>query len=433
MHNINRTAAVAESAINIRNVIIINPDLSQEDLMKTLKIRSEASLYSLLKGLGADPEMFVNGEFLVRKDGKRLTMADIDEFFRNNPAREKDVPNRVERLLYLYYFLHNAIPDGGLTFDAINNIYLKLFSACGRCLPKVDSLRRMIYRDMDDFRKLEIGIQLSANTKKYCLCDKYLPKLTPDSAATVYVSMLLYRDTLLDQATLGAKEQFEKAFFKGFPEHSKLLNERVYVLGDTLANPQEFGNTLGKLIRTVLESFRIKIAYINNEGEELDRLVEPLGLVCKRNVWYLIARKVDNNEYRTFRVDQILNLSVRDSEKFYYPPDFSLAEHIGCSWGVFNNDQVETVRLKFSPQVAFRVKNLHYHSSQRIAEECTDGSVILEFELCGLVEMQSWILQWGEQVEVLEPAELRGEIVRIARNIVDKYKSKRKRVQEQQV
>ena len=196
------------------------------------------------------------------------------------------------------------------------------------------------------------------------------------------------------------------------------------VLGDTLANPQEFGNNLGKLIRAVGESYRIKIGYINNEGRKSERLLEPLGLVCKRSVWYLEPGKGEAGEYRTFRVDQIISLSVRDSEVFKYPADFSLDEYFGCSWGVFNNDRLETVRLKFSPQVARRVKNLHYHSSQKIVEECPDGSVVLEFEVCGLLEMQSWILQWGTAVEVLEPVELRGEIREIAISIAEKYGNK---------
>ena len=54
-------------------------------------------------------------------------------------------------------------------------------------------------------------------------------------------------------------------------------------------------------------------------------------------------------------------------------------------------------------------------------ETCPDGSVIMQFEVCGLLELQSWILQWGNQVEVLEPAILREDICEIARQIADKY------------
>lgn len=420
----NRTATMAGNTIRLRKYILENVDLDQEQLMEEINM-GKASLYSLLSGLSNDSEICVNGEFLVQKDGQRLTLSEIMDFLRDNPARQKDAPKLAERLLYLYWCLHNAIPDGGMTFDAIMNVYTELYMDGGGRVPKADTLRRMIYRDMQEFEKLRIWIDRSENTKKYCLRDKYLPKLSPDNAAAVYVSMLLYQDTLLDQATLGAKEQIEKAFFKDFPERSRLLNERIYVLGDTLSNPQEFGNVLGKLIRAVGDCLRIKIGYINNEGEKSERIAEPLGLVSKRNVWYLFARRKGSSEVRTFRVDQITSLNVRESEKFIYPPEFSLAEHIGYSWGVFNNDQIETVRLKFSPRVAFRVKNLHYHPSQRIAEECADGSVILEFEVCGLLEMQSWLMQWGTEVEVLAPVELREEILRIAQGIVGKYSPKK--------
>ena len=421
----NRTAAMAESTIKLRNYIVENSDSSQEDIMNALKINKEAALYSLLSGLTGDQDLCVNGEFLVKKEGQRLSIDEVEEYLANNPARGKDGPKQAERLLYLYYSLHRAIPYAGLTFEAIKNIYTQLYmDTCGN-IPKDDALKRMIYRDMEELETLRIGIDRSeTGKKKYCLTDDYLPSLTSESAAAVYVSMLLYRDTLLDEATLSAKAEIEKSFFRGFPERLNLLKERIYVLGDTLASPQEFGNILGKLIRAVGDTCIIKIGYMNNDGEVSDRLLEPLGLVSKKNVWYLIARKVGTNENRTFRVDQIINLSVRESEKFVYPPDFSISKHIGCSWGVFHDDEVQIVKLKFSRQVAHRVKKLRYHPSQRITEECSDGSVIMEFEVCGLVEMQSWILQWGSQVEVLEPLQLREDILQAAQNVVKIYGSK---------
>lgn len=418
----NRTTLTAEIANKLRKFIAGHPDLEQEDVMKALKINSKANLYSLLEGFSDDQEICTNGEFLIREGTRRLTIDYVEDFLSNNPPKEKNGPKPAERLLYLYYCLHNATPDGGLSFNAIMDVYSKLYDESEGILPKKDALKRMIYRDILEFEKLQIGIERpETGSKKYCLKDRYLPKLTPESAAAVYVSMLLYRDTLLSEATLGAKEQIEKAFFKGIPERSQILKDRIYVLGDTLANPNEFGNLIGKLIRAVVDSYRVKMSYLNNDGKESKRLVDPLGLVCKRNVWYLIANSVESGEIRTFRVDQIINLNIHDGEKFVYPNKFFLADHIGCSWGVFYNDKVQIVKLKFSKKVAHRVKNLRYHPTQRIVEECCDGSVILEFEVCGLVEMQSWILQWGSQVEVLVPLKLRKEILQTAQSIIQQY------------
>ena len=40
-----------------------------------------------------------------------------------------------------------------------------------------------------------------------------------------------------------------------------------------------------------------------------------------------------------------------------------------------------------------------------------------------MVEMQSWIMQWGAEVEVLEPQHLRREIMLNAQRIVKKYET----------
>ena len=40
------------------------------------------------------------------------------------------------------------------------------------------------------------------------------------------------------------------------------------------------------------------------------------------------------------------------------------------------------------------------------------------------VELQSWIMGWGEKVEVLEPAELRREIIEAANAMLEVYMKK---------
>ena len=420
----NRTAYTVQLTSRLRDYVLENPDSAQEEVMQAVGIGSIASLYSILAGLNDDRQICNNGEFGICKHGKRLLLDDIEMYLEQKHDRAKNAPKLAERLLYLYWSLHNSIPDGGLSMKAIEKVYLDLFDKSCDHNPAEGALKRMIYRDLESFGNLGIWVERSESSKKYCLRDEYLPKLSSESAAAVYVSMLLYRGTLLDEATLGAKEQFEKSFFKNFPERSRILKDRIYVIGDTLANPQEFGNILGKLILAVGESYRVKLTYMTNDGEESARLIEPLGLLCKRNVWYLIARRQNNKEIRTYRVDQILHLNVRESERFIYPQDFSIQSYLGCSWGVFHNDEMQTVRLKFSCEVGHRVKNLRYHPSQKIFSEGEDGSVILEFEVCGLMEMQSWILQWGTQVEVLEPAELRDSILQTVRAVASQYKKR---------
>ena len=167
----------------------------------------------------------------------------------------------------------------------------------------------------------------------------------------------------------------------------------------------------GKIIAALKNNNRVSLLYHTvSRGEESRRVVEPYGLVCKRQNWYLVAYCHKSQEVRTFRVDQIRDVYPRVFEKFAYPADFSLKEHMGQAWGVIRSDQVCRVRLKFNAPVAHMPRTVTYHPSQEIEEELPDGSVAISFQVCGLIELTSWITQWGGNVEVLEPQELRDKV-----------------------
>ena len=56
------------------------------------------------------------------------------------------------------------------------------------------------------------------------------------------------------------------------------------------------------------------------------RIVKPLGLVLKAGTWYMVALAEDANDARTYRLANILKLSVREGS-FKYPKKFQLAAH----------------------------------------------------------------------------------------------------------
>ena len=60
------------------------------------------------------------------------------------------------------------------------------------------------------------------------------------------------------------------------------------------------------------------------------------------------------------------------------------------------------------------------HDSQEIIEE-NDQEVIFKFHLIPTFEFRSRILGWGDQVKVLEPAELREEIIETLRSNLGQY------------
>lgn len=417
-----RIGKIAELTGKIKGFIQENPGVDEETIMKAININRN-TFYNILIGLSGDPDLCQKGIFRIKKGGRRLAVEQVERWLKERHEKGAGgYPKQPERLLYLYHHLHRAIPDGGLTLKQLEDYYLDLIERSGSQPTSPEALKRMLYRDLKALEEINITFDRPyTGSKKYCLRANYLPKLAPESAAAVYVSMLLFQNTVLDQALSGARFELERAFFKRSAWDPKLLQDRIHIVGDTLANPEQFGGQFGKLVRSVAESHPIRITYIKINREISDRVLEPVGMVCKRGVWYVIARLPENHEYRTFRVDQIEHIYVREGEVFHYPEDFDVGAYLGSSWGVFKNDEVQKVYLRFTPDVAPRVKSLRYHCTQELVEEEADGSVIIGFEVCGLIELRSWILQWGTQVEVLKPEELRVQVTEMAQKVYNLY------------
>ena len=78
--------------------------------------------------------------------------------------------------------------------------------------------------------------------------------------------------------------------------------------------------------------------------------------------------------------------------------------------------------LRFSPTVATRVQEATWHASQRVQGE-EDGSLTWRATVAGTIEIRLWILSWGDDVEVLEPPELRADVTATMRRSLARYES----------
>jgi len=79
------------------------------------------------------------------------------------------------------------------------------------------------------------------------------------------------------------------------------------------------------LAGAVWEAQRVQISYRRGErAGTVERTIEPLGLVLKGGVWYVVARTADS--IRTYRVSRVLEATLLE-ERFVRPEGFDLATH----------------------------------------------------------------------------------------------------------
>ena len=90
------------------------------------------------------------------------------------------------------------------------------------------------------------------------------------------------------------------------------------------------------------------------------------------------------------------------------------------AWDIIADQEPVDVVLRFAAKVASRVREARWHPSESVAEEA-DGSLTWRATVAGPIEIRLWILSWGDDVEVLEPASLRDDVAATHRRAADHY------------
>lgn len=178
--------------------------------------------------------------------------------------------------------------------------------------------------------------------------------------------------------------------------------------GTGLADMQVFD----ALAKAVMDGAEVAFAYHKLSGEKPEpRTVQPYHLGCIENQWYLFAHDCARGAVRTFALPRIRGVE-KTGGKFRRPAGFSLAKILEGSFAVFEGGRAVRVRLRFTGVAARLVGERVWHASQQLVRDKT--GLVLEMKVGLSPDLRQWILGWGGEAEVLEPADLRRELARAA-------------------
>ena len=167
----------------------------------------------------------------------------------------------------------------------------------------------------------------------------------------------------------------------------------------------------------VVQRRRVRLRYAAWNREPVDRLVDPWGLVRKREHWYLVGA-VDGAE-RTYRVDRMLEAEAT-AEPADRPEDLDLAD----VWERVTAE-VEQRRAGASAIVhvdAGIVPLLRTQFGQQAIEEARLDDVRARVRVTAPTEqlLARGLAGWAEYLDVVEPASLRSELVRLGRALIER-------------
>lgn len=172
---------------------------------------------------------------------------------------------------------------------------------------------------------------------------------------------------------------------------------------------------------------RLRVLYRRwTKPQEVERLLDPYGLVLKAGVWYVVA--AERSRVLTYRVAQIRELADT-GERFERPEDFDLAEYWRAYLTRYDERRFResaTIRLRAAllPSLPDR---LDAAMAQAIADTAgapdPDGWVTATVPVESADHAVPMLLGLGPGLEVLGPARLRGRMAETVAALHETYAS----------
>jgi predicted DNA-binding transcriptional regulator YafY len=296
---------------------------------------------------------------------------------------------------------------------------------------RLEVSERTIQRDMEALSASGIPIISERGSGGgWGLLEEYRTNLTGLSESEVQALFLTRPNRLLSD--LGLSQASEAAFIKllaALPSMSRhnaeYARQRFYIDATGWRTPEEALPCLSVLQEAVWQENRLAFSY-QREAAQVERLVNPLGLVAKGSTWYLVAQV--EGDIRTYRVSRIREARILP-ESFERPAGFDLATFWEQSTVAFKSNLPRYfVTLRTTPELVPFLRTAGYYSHvEQVGEEDEEGrvKVFMRFDVESAARM--CLSGFGPDVEVLEPQELREKIIDQARRTLAFYEQQSER------
>lgn len=146
--------------------------------------------------------------------------------------------------------------------------------------------------------------------------------------------------------------------------------------------------------------------------------IDPLRFFERDGGLYLFVRATSYGHIRVLAVERINKLSIT-KETFTLPKDFDPDGLLEDAFSIVFDDPFE-VKIRFSQEVARYIRERRWAKDQSITDN-PDGSILLELRTSGWLDVKRWILSFGAKAEVIEPENLKKEIMEELFDTVNSY------------
>lgn len=282
---------------------------------------------------------------------------------------------------------------------------------------KLEVSRRTIFRDIDALNIAGMPIMVTRGSmggvslmKSYKV-DKKL--FTPKDVQSLITGLQSYNQLLENKEIANTLIKLQSMM-----DENDLLkqNNNQNFLIDLELN--EGNRSLRSVLKTIERAMNEKryllFNYIDKNGDQTSRKVEPYKVVFKESKWYLQAFSIERNDYRIFKLARMNEAHL--SESNFEPKDFVPLPMDGTDW----------ITKELVPVIIRIDKSLKDRIIERFGEENIiardEDKYIAKYPIVDNEEGYNVLLKFGSKCEVVEPISVRENFKKYLMEITDIYK-----------
>jgi predicted DNA-binding transcriptional regulator YafY len=285
---------------------------------------------------------------------------------------------------------------------------------------------RTIHRDMEALSGAGIPVFAERGiTGGWMLMDGYSTNLTGLNEAEILALFAtkptrLLADLNLDKASDAALIKLLAALPSASRQNAEYARQRIYIDVTGWSRSEETVPFLQTIQEAIWQERKVLFKYQRGDKCTVERLIDPLGLVAKGSVWYLVAAV--EGDTRSYRVSRIQDLRLTD-QPCIRPQGFDLSAFWEKSSAKFkatlpSYNAIVRVDPSIVPRMPYAGRFVRIEHTDQPDE---DGwvKVSLRFDIEDMA--CEYVLSFGPHIEVLEPQSLREKVIKLAESIISFY------------